>query len=188
MKLLHIDSSPLGTASVSRELSAAVVASTKARIRDLDIVYRDLAAAPLSHWTPTEATCDTTTVDEFLSADVVVIGAPMYNFGVPTQLKAWIDRILVAGKTFRYGANGAEGLAGGRKIIVTSSRGGVYSAGSGLEGIDFQETYLRHVFGFIGVTDVEFVRAEGVNLGADVREKSIHDAHATIGGRLAIAA
>jgi FMN-dependent NADH-azoreductase len=188
MKLLHIDSSPLGTASVSRELSGAVVASWKARVPDLSIVYRDLAAAPLPHWTPAEATSDSATVDEFLSADVVVIGAPMYNFGVPTQLKAWIDRVVVAGKTFRYGANGVEGLAGGRKVIVASSRGGVYSEGSGLEGIDFQETYLRHVFGFIGVSDVEFVRAEGVNLGADAREKSIREAHSAIGGKLAIAA
>ena len=120
MKLLHVDSSPLGTASVSRELSAAVVASKKARHPDLEVVYRDFAAAPLPHWTPAEATADSSAVDEFLSADIVVIGAPMYNFGVPTQLKAWIDRILVAGRTFRYDANGVEGLADGRKIIVAS--------------------------------------------------------------------
>src|ERR1700761_4639502 len=112
MKLLHIDSSALATASVSRELSAALVGAWKARVPDLHVTYRDLAAAPLAHWTPAETT-DTSTLDEFLAADVVVIGAPMYNFGISTQLKAWIDRIIVAGRTFRYGASGPEGLAGG---------------------------------------------------------------------------
>src|SRR6201999_2591982 len=114
-------------------------------------------------------------MQEFLAADVVVIGAPMYNFSVPSQLKAWIDRIAVAGRTFRYGANGPEGLAGGKKVVVISSRGGVYSAGPAA-GCDHQESYLRSVFAFLGIDEIEFIRAEGLNMGADKREASMSDA------------
>ncbi len=128
-------------------------------------------------------------LDEFLAADVVVIGAPMYNFGVPSTLKAWIDRIAVAGKTFRYGANGAEGLAGGRKrVIIASSRGGFYSAGTAGAAADFQEAYLRQVFGFLGVTDIEFVRAEGVNISPEHKAQALAAAHAAIGANERIAA
>ncbi|HVV97628.1 MAG TPA: NAD(P)H-dependent oxidoreductase, partial [Rhodanobacteraceae bacterium] len=115
-------------------------------------------------------------------------GAPMYNFGVPSSLKAWIDRIMVAGQTFRYTANGPEGLAGGRKIVVASSRGGFYGEDSGRADFDFQEDYLRHVFAFIGIDDVEFVRAEGIGLGPEQRAKAIDEAHATIAERLPLAA
>ena len=105
-------------------------------------------------------------LDEFLAADVVVIGAPMYNFSIPSTLKAWIDRIAVAGRTFRYGANGPEGLAGGKRVVIVSSRGGIYSEGA-MQALDFQEQYLRKLFGFLGVTDIEIVRAEGVNLSPE---------------------
>ena len=194
MKLLHIDSSALGAYSVSRELTAAIVDAWKRRAPGLEVTYRDLAANPLPHWTPVADASDPaalagqTAIDEFLSADVVVIGAPMYNFGVPSSLKAWIDRIVVAGKTFRYSASGPEGLAGGRKVIVASARGGFYGDGSGRADFDFQEDYLRHVLGFIGVTDIEFVRAEGLSLGPEQKAKSVDEAHAEIETRLPIAA
>lgn len=194
MKLLHIDSSALGPYSVSRELSAAIVAGYRRRNADLEVVYRDLAAAPLAHWAPVSDANDPAAVesaaviDEFLAADVIVIGAPMYNFSIPSSLKAWIDRVLVAGKTFKYGEKGPEGLAGGRKVIIASSRGGFYGDDSGLGHMDFQEAYLRQVFGFMGVTDLEFVRAEGIGLGPDHRAKALTSAHATIAERLPLAA
>jgi FMN-dependent NADH-azoreductase len=127
-------------------------------------------------------------LDEFLSADVIVIGAPMYNFSIPSSLKAWIDRVMVAGKTFRYTESGPEGLAGGKKVIVASSRGGFYGDDSGRAHLDFQEDYLRQVFGFVGITDIEFVRAEGIGMGPDYRAKALTDAHAKIAERLPIAA
>ena len=121
-------------------------------------------------------------LDQFLAADTVVIGAPMYNFSLPSQLKAWIDRIAVAGKTFRYTENGPEGLAKGKKVIVVSTRGGVYSAGPAA-ALDHQETYLSAVLGFLGVTDIEFLRAEGLNLGPDAKQAAISGAEATISDR-----
>ena len=191
MKLLHIDSSALGAHSVSRELTAAIVAAWKRREPGLEVTYRDLAANPLPHWLPVADAAAMPAGDplaELFAADVIVIGAPMYNFGIPSQLKAWIDRIVVAGKTFQYGANGPEGLAGGRKVIIASSRGGFYGAGTGGEAADFQERYLRHIFHFIGITDLEFVRAEGVALGPEQRAKALDDAHAAIETRLPVAA
>ena len=191
MKLLHIDSSALGAYSVSRELTAAIVAAWKRREPGLEVTYRDLAANPLPHWLPLADAAAMPAGDplaELFAADVIVIGAPMYNFGIPSQLKAWIDRIVVAGKTFQYGANGPEGLAGGRKVIIASSRGGFYGAGTGGEAADFQERYLRHIFHFIGITDLEFVRAEGVAMGPQQRADALASAHAAIPAPLALAA
>lgn len=197
MQLLHIDSSVLGEASASRSLSAAIVARLRAEHPGLAVIHRDLAAQALPHFTPRLAEghpCiahDAQTLDEFLAADIVVVGAPMYNFTIPTQLKAWIDRILVAGKTFRYTAAGPEGLAGGKRVIVASSRGGVYAAANGTSAAssaDFQEPYLRQVFGFIGIHDIEFVRAEGLMLGPVQREAAMAAAHARIAGSLPLAA
>ena len=108
-------------------------------------------------------------LDEFLAADTIVVGAPMYNFTVPSQLKAWIDRILVAGKTFRYGANGPEGLAGGKRVIVALSRGGFYEDNSAFE---HAKSYLQAAFGFIGITP-EFVTADGIAVGPEQREAGI---------------
>ena len=119
-------------------------------------------------------------LEELFAADIIVIGAPMYNFSIPSQLKAWIDRIAVAGKTFRYTESGAEGLATDKRVIVVSSRGGVYSTGPAA-ALDFQETYLRTVLSFIGVTDVEFIRAEGVNLSAEHKTNAVAAAHISIG-------
>lgn len=196
MKLLHIDSSILGHGSVSRILSAEMVQALRARSPGMDVTYRDLSAEPLGHLTaghlgalqgaPVDAglqadvAAGKAALEEFLDADVVVIGAPMYNFGIPSQLKAWIDRLAVAGKTFRYGAMGPEGLCRGKKVIVASSRGGVFSAGTPTAAFDFQETYLRALFGFLGVTDVTFVRAEGVAMGPEARTKSIETAKAEV--------
>jgi FMN-dependent NADH-azoreductase len=195
MNLLHVDSGILGPASVSRRLSAAAVVQWRIRHPDAQVVYRDLVADPLDHLTgevlaaarqadPTRhsaAVRDALAIngkvlDEFLAADVVVVGAPMYNFGIPSQLKAWIDRLAVAGKTFRYTEKGPIGLAGGKTAIVASSRGGFYGPDTPLSAIDHQEKYLSAVFAFFGITDVRFLRAEGVNVSPDMRQKAIADA------------
>ena len=186
MKLLHIDSSALGGYSVSRQLTADIVAELKRSAPDANVHYHDLAAQPLPHWTPVADASDPAAVlgnqllEEFLAADVVVIGAPMYNFAISSQLKAWLDRILVAGKTFRYTANGPEGLAGGKRVIVASSRGGIYSKDSAAAAMDFQEPYLRATFAFIGIDDVEFVRAEGIAIGDEQKAAALKSAHGTI--------
>ena len=179
MKILHIDSSITGTNSVTRDISGSIVDKLTARDPGASVAYRDLAANPLPHLT-LEALADSTMVDEFLDADVIVIGAPMYNFGVPSQLKAWLDRIAIAGKTFRYTAHGPEGLAGGRRLIVASSRGGYYGPDSPTASFDHQEKYLRAFFRFLGVTDIAFVNAEGVNIGPEVRAKSVEQARGEV--------
>ncbi|MBJ7407209.1 MAG: NAD(P)H-dependent oxidoreductase [Bradyrhizobium sp.] len=189
MKLLHLDSSVLGPHSVSRQVSAAIVDRLKQATPSLEVVYRDLTQTPLAHLSgshlaaaqgapaPAELAPDlaasAAALDEFLAADVVVIGAPMYNFTIPSQLKAWIDRILVVGKTFKYGAAGPEGLAGGKRVIVAISRGGHYGAETPYVAGEHVETYLRWVFGFVGITDLEFVPADGIALGPDHREKAL---------------
>ena len=186
MNLLHIDSSALGAHSVSRELSAAMVKALQRDHPQATTTYRDLAAQPLPHWTPVADASDPAVqvgievLGEFLAADVVVIGAPMYNFSIPSTLKAWIDRIAVAGKTFRYTAQGAEGLAGAKRVIIASARGGYYGAGTPQQSADFQEAYLRQVFAFLGITDVEFIRAEGVNIGPEQKAEALAAAHAAI--------
>jgi FMN-dependent NADH-azoreductase len=115
-------------------------------------------------------------LNEFLAADIVVIGAPMYNFTIPSQLKAWIDRILVSGKTFKYGPEGVQGLAGGKRIIVALSRGGFYGADTPAAAGEHLETYLRWVFGFIGIANPEFISADGIQVGPEHREKAVADA------------
>ena len=179
MTILHIDSSITGEGSVSRTISQSALDRIKADRPEATVVRRDLAAEPLAHFTP-DAFADSSIVDEFLAADTIVVGAPMYNFGIPSQLKAWIDRIVVAGKTFRYTDQGPEGLAGGKKVIIASSRGGFYGADTPMAPFDHQEAYLRNVFGFLGITDVTFVRAEGVALGAEAREEALQSAQAEV--------
>ena len=174
MTILHIDSSITGEASVSRQVSAAIVAALSATEPAATIVRRDLAAAPLPHLT-LDAFADRAVLDEFLATDTVVIGAPMYNFTLPTQLKAWLDRILVAGETFRYTANGPEGLAGGKRVIVALARGGFYGADAPTRAFEHLETYLRTAFGFIGITP-EFVAADGIATGAEAREAALSQA------------
>jgi FMN-dependent NADH-azoreductase len=180
MKLLHLDSSILGENSISRSVSAAVVEQLKSAHPDLQVTYRDLVANPLPHLT-LEALADPTHVDEFLAADVVVIGAGMYNFGLPSQLKAWIDRIAIAGKTFRYSDAGPQGLAGGKRVIVALARGGYYGPGAAAQSMEFAESYLRAVLGFMGVTDVEFITAEGIALGPEQRQTALAGALAAAG-------
>ena len=197
MKLLHVDSSILGPASVSRQLSQAVVAAEQAAHPGIEVVGLDLATQPIGHLTglhlaagqgavpETPALADdiaagNDALETFLAADIVVVGAPMYNFGVPSQLKAWIDRLAVAGKTFRYTEAGPQGLAGGKRVIIASSRGGFYGSETPMAVFDHQENYLRGVFNFFGVTDIVFVRAEGVALGDDQRSQAISAARTEI--------
>jgi FMN-dependent NADH-azoreductase len=189
MKLLHLDSSVLGPHSVSRQVSAAIVDRLRKATPGLDVAYRDLGSTPLAHLSGShlaaaqgaapdaalqqDLAAGQAVLDEFLAADIVVLGAPMYNFTIPSQLKAWIDRILVAGKTFKYSAQGAEGLAGNKRVIVAISRGGFYGAGTPAAVGEHLETYLRWVFGFIGVTNLELISADGVGVGPEHREKAL---------------
>ncbi|MGJ5135183.1 FMN-dependent NADH-azoreductase [Bradyrhizobium oligotrophicum] len=198
-QLLHIDSSVLGPNSVSRQVSAAIVARLRQITPGLEVTYRDVAAEPLSHLSGThvavaygapvedpavkaDVAAGQAVLEEFLTADIVVIGAPMYNFSIPSQLKAWVDRIAVRGKTFSYGPNGPQGLAGGKRIIVAVSRGGHYGADTPMAAFEHLETYLRSVFSFIGVTDLEFVAADGVQIGPEHREQALAKAIQTAGG------
>jgi len=197
MTLLHLDSSPLGDASVSRQITAAVTAALAGSEAGTIVTYRDLAAEPVPHLggellqalrpAPGAPAPDSAAVRaelalteellaEFLAADTVVIGAPMYNFAIPTQLKAWIDRVAQAGRTFRYTASGPEGLAGGKRVVIVSSRGGKYAGTAFEAALDHQEAYLRAVLGFFGVTDVTVIRAEGVAMGPDARQAAIAEA------------
>jgi len=193
MRLLHIDASILGANSASRQLSAAVVENLREVTPDLQVTYRDLAANPLPHLsgahlaaargaTPDspdlrrELTTSQSVLEEFLAADLIVIGAPMYNFTIPSQLKAWIDRIVVAGKTFRYGAAGPEGLAGDKRVIIAIARGGFYGEGAPAAVLEHLESYLRGVFGFIGVSEPEFIIAEGLQVSPEQRDKSMRQA------------
>ena len=171
MTILRIDSSITGENSVSRILTARIVEQLHAGNPTVDLIERDLVAEPLDHLT-LDAFADSTVLDEFLDADTLVIGAPMYNFTLSSQLKAWLDRILVAGRTFRYTAEGPEGLAGDKRVIVAVSRGGFYEDGNVMEHL---ETYLRSIFGFIGITP-EFVHADGINYGPEQRQAGITNA------------
>jgi FMN-dependent NADH-azoreductase len=185
MKLLHLDSSALADQSVSRQLSAAIVARWRRDVPGLHVDYRDLDAESIPHLNgpmlagrdPACAAAGDLLLRQFLEADVLVIGAPMYNFGIPSTLKAWIDRIAVNGQTFRYTEKGPEGLAGGKRVIVASARGGAYGESN---PADFQEAYLRQLFGFLGIDDIEFVRAEGVGLSPQHREQALAAASAAI--------
>ncbi|MBD9371943.1 FMN-dependent NADH-azoreductase [Rhizobium sp. ARZ01] len=199
MNVLQIDSGILGENSVSRRLTAAIAAQVKVDNPAAKVAYRDLVANPLPHLTgvhlmaanakpedvdgqlAADVAVSAAVLDEFLAADTIIIGAPMYNFSLPSQLKAWIDRIAVAGKTFRYTENGPEGLAKGKKVIVASTRGGLYSTGPAAI-MDHQEAYLKTVLGFFGISDVEFVRAEGLNISAVSKATAISEAERTILG------
>ncbi len=185
MQLLHIDSSINGNNSASRKLTAQIVDAWKAKHADTQVSYLDLVADAPTHFTAAamaprtgqseglsaeqvaENAVSERLVQQFLAADVVVIGAPFYNFSIPTQLKAWIDRLAQPGRTFRYTANGPEGLAKGKTVIIASSRGGMYSTSAAAEAMEHQESYLKVVLGFFGITDVRIVRAEGLGMGPD---------------------
>lgn len=171
MTILHIDASINGENSASRAISRSIVEQLRRLDPEAEVAVHDLVTEPLPHLT-LDAFSDTTALDEFLEADTVVIGAPMYNFTLPTQLKAWIDRIVIAGKTFRYTENGPEGLAKGKRVIVALARGGFYDSKSPASALEHLETYLTSIFNFIGI-EPEFVAADGLALGAEQRESSI---------------
>jgi FMN-dependent NADH-azoreductase len=207
MKLLHIDSSPLAGNSVSRQLTERIVAQWRATHPGTVVDYLDLAADAPSHLSVDslgfrvgpnaeglsdvqrrENVISEKLVSQFLAADVIVVGAPMYNFSVPSQLKAWIDRVAQAGRTFTYTDKGPKGLAGGKTVIVASSRGGVYSSNPALAGLDHQESYLKTVFGFFGITALQFVRAEGVAMGDAAKAQALSAADVVIRSLSAAAA
>jgi FMN-dependent NADH-azoreductase len=199
MKLLHIDSSPLAGNSVSRQLTERIVAQWRATHPGTVVDYLDLAAQAPTHLSVDslgfragpdanglsdvqrrENAISEQLVSQFLAADVVVVGAPMYNFSIPSQLKAWIDRVAQAGRTFTYTESGPKGLAGGKTVIVASTRGGIYSTNPALAGLDHQESYLKTVFGFFGITDVQFVRAEGIAMGEAAKAQAMSAAEVAI--------
>jgi FMN-dependent NADH-azoreductase len=198
MKLLHIDSSVLGAGSASRALSADIVARQVKLHPGLEVIYRDLATDAALHLSPAHlaafqghAVTDAQLaadlskgggyLQELFDADVLVVGAPMYNFSIPSQLKAWIDRVVVAGKTFRYGANGPEGLlSSAKKVFIASSRGNVYAPGSAGAPFEHHESYLTSVLTFIGLTDVTVVRAEGLGFGPEARQTAMGKAREQI--------
>ena len=198
MQILHLDSSILSDDSGSRELTSSVAAALRRERPEAKILYRDLTRDPIAHldgatasgFRPigitesgpsitTEHARSETLVAEFLSSQLIVVGAPMYNFSVPTQLKAWIDRIVQPGRTFKYTETGPVGLAGDKQVIVVSTRGGVYTAGP-MAWMDFQEAYLKAVFGFMGITKVQFVRAEKMSKGREARNESMASARQSI--------
>ncbi len=197
MKILHLDSSVTGEKSVSRPLTQTAAEKLKSLNPGAEVVYRDLVKNSLRHYTAVlrlhgdneaqttpeqkaELAIGEEILNEFLTADTVLIGAPMYNFGVPSQLKAWIDLVCVAGKTFQYGANGPEGLCAGKKVVVISSRGGLYGPGSPFEAFDHQERYLRDVFTFLGIKDITVITAEGVAYGPEKAAAALASAKSKI--------
>jgi FMN-dependent NADH-azoreductase len=183
MKLLHIDSSITGENSASRAISAAIVSALTAADPAIEVTSRDLAGDALPHLTldVLGTPGGTPELAEFLASDVIVIGAGMYNFTIPSQLKAWLDRILIAGQTFRYTAEGPVGLVGDKKVFVALSRGGYYGEGQPGAAVEHAETYLRAVLGFIGIANPTFVLAEGLAIDAETRAKAVAAAVAEAG-------
>lgn len=195
MTILHIDSSILGDHSASRQLSQRVAQALQAAQPDSQLVYRDLASDELGHFSGASLAAAGTPeasrsavqqqdvarnlaiLDEFLNADVVVIGAPMYNFTIPSQLKSWFDRIMVAGKTFSYSESGAQGLCAGKKVIVVSTAGGLHAGQPTGVG---HEDLLRGLFAFIGITDIKIVRAQGLAYGDEPRAQALQAAQQQI--------
>ncbi len=196
--VLHIDSSPLGDHSVSRKLTAKLLGKFKTAHADTQILTRDLVATPLPHlsgmtvgafFTPPDQRNEVQNealklsdelINELFAADVIVIGTPMWNFGIPSSLKSWIDHVVRAGRTFQYGASGPESLLPiGKKVIIVSSRGGIYTSGP-MQVMDHQETYLKSILGFIGLRDVSIIRAEGVAMGEDAVKAALQSADTDI--------
>jgi FMN-dependent NADH-azoreductase len=202
MKLLHIDSSILGTAIRSPASSPSALPRSGAPPTQAPqwTTWTWSADAPshLSAQTPwasgcrpapmfrrtcqrrLKTPCPKQLVSQFLAADVIVVGAPLYNFSIPSQLKAWIDRVAQAGRTFKYTDKGPVGLAGGKTVIVASTRGGVYSTSDAGNAMEHQESYLKTVFGFFGISDVRFVRAEGLAMGDAPKAQALAAAQAEI--------
>ena len=205
MKLLHIDSAITGDHSVSRQLTAQAVAAWKASHPGTQVDYLDLAQDTPPHLsaqslalregqnaaTETQRQENALTeklLSQFMAAEVIVLGAPLYNFTIPTQLKAWIDRIAQAGHTFTYTEQGPQGLAGGKTVIVAITRGGVYSSSEAGRAMEHQESYLQTLFNFLGITDVRFVHAEGLAMGPDAKAQALSTAETEIRAHTAVAA
>lgn len=199
--LLVVTSSTLGEASVSNKLVSDTVESLRRREPGLRVIERDLGARPVPHLTPDAAAAiraepqnaaqaaaralSDELIGELKAADTILIGAPMYNFGIPSTLKAWFDHVLRAGVTFRYSEAGPEGLLKGKRAIVVLTRGGLYSEGPA-QAMDLQEPHLRTLLGFVGITDVTFVRAEKLALGPEAREQAIAAARIRLGDAFSI--
>lgn len=182
MNIIHLDSSILGNGSVSRGLSAQVVAKLKAEHPEATVSYHDLAANPLPHLTLTELGTEQSKalLNEFKAAHIIVIGAPMYNFGIPSQLKAYIDRIAIAGETFKYTAEGPVGLMGDKRVIIAAANGGYYHAQNAAgASMNHQTAYLKSVFAFLGITP-EVIAAEGIAVGPEAKAAGIATAQTAI--------
>lgn len=197
--ILHVDSSPRGERSHSRKLSYEFITAWKTAHPEDTVTYRDLGHNPVPHvdepwiaasYTPSEArtpelnevikTSDAL-VDEFLAADYYVFGIPMYNFSVPSTFKAYIDQIVRPSRTFAIDEQGFKGLVEGKKMLVVTARGGSYQPGSPAAPYDFQEPFLRAIFGFVGITDITFINADNLDMGGDEgREQSYAQARAAI--------
>jgi FMN-dependent NADH-azoreductase len=194
--ILVLKSSVLGEGSASNQLVEQALELIRIQDPAVRVFTRDLVADPIPHLTPDAATAvrggepandrqisaralSNELIDELVSADTIVIGAPMYNFGIPSTLKSWFDYVLRAGVTFRYGEAGPVGLVNGKRAIVILTRGGLYSEGPA-KAMDSQEPHLRTLLGFIGITDVTFVRAEKLGFGPEHREQAIHSARLQI--------
>ena len=194
MQILRLDSSIQGDGSSSRALSQAVVSDLLKSRPDAISIYRDLIEEAIPHLdgpigagfrplaftefdavTRSEHARSDALVAELVASDIVVIGAPMYNFSIPSQLKAWLDRVIQPGKTFRYTETGPIGLVSGKKVVIISTRGGSYLVGP-LAPLDFQENYLKAALGFMGIKDVQFLRAENMSRGEDARRNSMENA------------
>lgn len=203
MKLLHIDSSITGSASASRMLTQYVVEQIRQQNDTVQVEYLDLAAQPIPHFSAdslglrlgledaslndaqrAENALTEKLISQFLDSDTLVIGAPFYNFTIPSQLKAWLDRIAQAGRTFRYTANGPEGLAGGKTVYIVVTRGGVYSGSEQGQAMEHQESYLRVMFGFLGVTDLRIIYAEGMAKAPEQRQTILDDAKTSVASLL----
>jgi len=202
MKLLHVDSSINGDNSISRRLTQQVVEQWLASHPGTEVERLDLAVDTPPHFSSDsmgirrpaqgqiseaeqrENALAESLVSQFLASDVIVVGAPLYNFSYPSQLKAWIDRLAQAGRTFRYTENGPEGLAKGKTVIAVLSRGGIYSTSEAGQAMEHQESYLKTVFGFFGITDIRIVRAEGTDLSPESRETALRSAETAIAAAL----
>lgn len=193
-RVLIIESSARQQDSVSRQLTQQFISQWQAAHPADEITVRDLAINPVPHLDSTllggwmkaaeqrneieqqalERSNQLT--DELVASDVLVLAAPMYNFAIPSTLKAWLDHVLRAGVTFKYGETGPQGLLTGKRAYVLTARGGIYAGSS----LDHQEPYLRQVLGFVGIHDVTFIHAEGLNMGGDFLEKGLNQAKAKL--------
>jgi FMN-dependent NADH-azoreductase len=196
--ILHVDSSPRGNRSISRSLSKTFITTWKEHHPKDHVTYRDLGHYPVAHvdeaWIaasfipPESLTSDLSAgiqdsndlIDELLTADYYVFGVPMYNFSIPSTLKAYLDQIVRVNRTFVVADKGYQGLLKNKRMMIISARGGSYLPGTPMEQYDFQEPYLRAIFGMIGITDITVIHAENLNVGEEARQQSVTAAHAAI--------